>query len=108
LLGAYAQTELGHGSNLAALETTATYLPGSQEFEIHSPTLTSTKWWIGASGLFATHAIVQAQLILPAGKAIGPHLFLVQLRDEIDHLPLPGILMGDIGTSFNVLFASLI
>jgi acyl-CoA oxidase len=97
LLGAYAQTELGHGSNVAALETTATFLPESQTFEIHSPTLTSTKWWIGSSGLLATHAVVQAQLILPTNKLIGPHLFLVQLRDERNHLPLPGVVIGDIG-----------
>jgi acyl-CoA oxidase len=98
LLGAYAQTELGHGSNVAALETTATYLPESQEFEVHSPTLTSTKWWIGSCGLVATHAIVQAQLVLPTGKVMGPHLFLVQLRNEVDHQPLPGIVVGDIGS----------
>ena len=96
LLGAYAQTELGHGSNVSALETTATYLPGTQEFEIHSPTLTSLKWWIGSAGLLATHAVVQAQLILPGKKYLGPHLFLVQLRDD-NHRLLPGISTGDIG-----------
>ena len=76
----YLQTELGHGSNVACLETTAAYLPESQEFEIHSPTLTSTKWWIGGLGKTATHGIVQAKLILPGGKDMGLHLFLVQLR----------------------------
>jgi len=97
ILGAYAQTELGHGSNVAAVETAATFIPESQEFEIHSPTLTSTKWWIGSGGLVASHAIVQAQLILPHNKRMGPHLFLVQLRDADTHGPLPGILTGDIG-----------
>lgn len=76
----YLQTELGHGTNVARLETTATYLPDTEEFELHSPTLTSTKWWIGALGKTATHGIVQAKLILPGGKDVGPHLFLVQLR----------------------------
>ena len=76
----YLQTELGHGTNVARLETTATYLPETEEFDLHSPTLTSTKWWIGALGKTATHGIVQAKLILPGGEDVGPHLFLVQLR----------------------------
>ncbi|KAK7055264.1 acyl-coenzyme A oxidase [Favolaschia claudopus] len=80
ILGCYLQTELGHGSNVNKLETTATYLPQTQEFEIHSPTLTSTKWWIGALGKTATHGVIQAKLILPGGKDMGPHLFLIQLR----------------------------
>ena len=42
---AYAQTELGHGSNVRGLETTATFLRDSDQFELHSPTLTSLKWW---------------------------------------------------------------
>ncbi|KAI6017882.1 acyl-CoA dehydrogenase/oxidase C-terminal [Pisolithus marmoratus] len=95
--GCYLQTELGHGSNVACLETTATYIPETHEFEIHSPTLTSTKWWIGGLGKTATHGIVQAKLILPDGKDVGPHLFLVQLRSLEDHTVLPGISIGDIG-----------
>lgn len=43
MIGAYAQTELGHGSNVRGLETTARYLPASREFVIHSPTLTASK-----------------------------------------------------------------
>ncbi|KAI6125343.1 acyl-CoA dehydrogenase/oxidase C-terminal [Pisolithus croceorrhizus] len=95
--GCYLQTELGHGSNVACLETTATYIPETHEFEIHSPTLTSTKWWIGGLGKTATHGIVQANLILPGGENVGPHLFLVQLRSLEDHTTLPGISIGDIG-----------
>jgi acyl-CoA oxidase len=81
ILGCYLQTELGHGTNVSALETTATYIPESQEFEIHSPTLTSSKWWIGAAGKTSTHGVVQAKLILPGGKDVGPHLFFIQLRN---------------------------
>ncbi|KAF4588698.1 hypothetical protein EYR40_010251 [Pleurotus pulmonarius] len=97
ILGCYLQTELGHGSNVSKLETTATFIPETQEFEVHSPTLTSTKWWIGALGKTSTHGVVQAKLILPGGQDVGPHLFFMQLRDMDTHKPLPGITLGDIG-----------
>ena len=80
ILGCYLQTELAHGSNVAQLETTATYIPESREFEIHSPTFTSAKWWVGGLGKFATHGVVQAKLMLPGGRHVGMHLFFVQLR----------------------------
>ena len=80
IIGCYLQTELGHGTNVTQLETTATYLPTTQEFEINSPSLTSTKWWIGGLGKTATHGVLQARLILPGGRDVGPHLFFVQLR----------------------------
>jgi alkylation response protein AidB-like acyl-CoA dehydrogenase len=57
ILGAYVQTELGHGSNVRALETTATYDADTKEWVLHSPTLTSTKWWPGGLGKTATHAV---------------------------------------------------
>ncbi|KAF6750439.1 acyl-CoA oxidase [Ephemerocybe angulata] len=96
IFGCYLQTELGHGTNVGRLETTATYIPQTREFEINSPTITSSKWWIGALGKTATHGVVQAKLIL-GGKDLGPHLFFVQLRSLKDHTPLPGIVIGDIG-----------
>ena len=64
ILGCYAQTELGHGSNVAALETTATLDKKTDEFIIHSPTITSTKYWPGDLGRYTTHAIVFARLIV--------------------------------------------
>ncbi|KAJ7153025.1 peroxisomal oxidase [Mycena crocata] len=97
ILGCYLQTELAHGTNVNSLETTATYIPETREFEIHSPTLTSTKWWIGALGKTATHGVVQAKLILPGGRDMGPHLFLTQLRSLDTHKVLPGRTIGDIG-----------
>ncbi|KAG6877480.1 hypothetical protein C0993_006948 [Termitomyces sp. T159_Od127] len=97
ILGCYLQTELGHGTNVAQLETTATYIPETREFEINSPSLTSSKWWVGALGKTATHGVLQAKLILPGGKDVGPHLFLIQLRSLDDHKTLPGRFIGDIG-----------
>ncbi|CAH1400305.1 unnamed protein product [Nezara viridula] len=47
ILGTYAQTELGHGTFIRGLETTAHYDPKTEEFVLHSPTLTSYKWWPG-------------------------------------------------------------
>lgn len=99
IIGCYAQTELGHGSNVQGLETTATFDPQTDEFVIHSPTLTSSKWWPGGLGKVSTHAVVYARLITD-GKDYGVHGFIVQLRSMENHLPLPGITVGDIGMKF--------
>ncbi|TMW65698.1 hypothetical protein Poli38472_008340 [Pythium oligandrum] len=96
ITGAYAQTELGHGSNVQGIETVATYDKEKQEFIINSPTLTSRKWWPGGLGKTATHAIVHARLFLD-GKNVGIQAFLVQLRSLENHQPLAGIEVGDIG-----------
>uniref|UniRef100_A0A914UL59 Acyl-coenzyme A oxidase N-terminal domain-containing protein n=1 Tax=Plectus sambesii TaxID=2011161 RepID=A0A914UL59_9BILA len=96
IVGTYAQTELGHGTNLRKLEVTSTYDPKTQEFVLHSPTVTATKWWPGGLGKTSNYAIVVAQL-WTLGKCYGPHPFLVQLRDLETHQPLPGIKLGDIG-----------
>ncbi|XP_057976482.1 peroxisomal acyl-coenzyme A oxidase 1-like isoform X2 [Malania oleifera] len=99
IIGCYAQTELGHGSNVQGLETTATFDRGTDEFIIHSPTLTSSKWWPGGLGKVSTHAVVYARLITN-GRDHGVHGFIVQLRSLEDHSPLPGITVGDIGMKF--------
>ncbi|KAI7902305.1 uncharacterized protein BX663DRAFT_455060 [Cokeromyces recurvatus] len=99
IIGCYAQTELGHGSNVRGLETTATYHPETQTFELHSPTLTSSKWWIGGLGTAANYAIVMARL-MSNGKDYGPHPFIVQIRNLENHEPLQGVTIGDIGPKF--------
>ncbi|XP_061253389.1 peroxisomal acyl-coenzyme A oxidase 2 isoform X4 [Bos javanicus] len=96
ILGTYAQTELGHGTYLQGLETEATYDAATQEFVVHSPTMTAIKWWPGDLGRSATHALVQAQLIC-SGARQGMHAFIVPIRSLDDHSPLPGITIGDIG-----------
>lgn len=44
----------------------------------------------------ANHCIVVAQLYTN-GKCHGVHPFIVQIRDEETHMPLPGISVGEIG-----------
>lgn len=99
--GCFGMTELGHGSFVRGIETTATFIPGTGadgegEWEIHSPTVTSTKWWIGAAGETATHCTLYARLI-SKGVDHGVHCFIIQIRDPDSHQPLPGIRLGDIG-----------
>ncbi len=57
LIGTYAQTELGHGTFVRGLQTTATYDPDTQQFILHTPTLTATKWWPGGLGKTSTHVV---------------------------------------------------
>lgn len=95
-VGCYAQTELGHGSNVAGLETTATLDLKTDEFVIHSPTVTSTKYWPGGMGQWANHAIVFARCIVD-GNDYGVLPFMVQIRSIEDHFPVKGIRVGDIG-----------
>mmetsp|Transcript_75116 Transcript_75116/g.195752 ORF Transcript_75116/g.195752 Transcript_75116/m.195752 type:complete len:699 (-) Transcript_75116:219-2315(-) len=96
--GAYAQTELGHGSNVRGLETLATFDKETDEFVIHSPTLTSLKWW--PTGMYAcTHGVVFAQLII-GGTNYGMHGFMVQFRDDQGNL-MPGVEVGEMGPKIN-------
>ena len=81
ILGCYAQTELGHGSDVASLETTATLDKTTDEFIIHSPTVTSSKYWPGDLGRMTSHAVVFARLIIDEND-YGIQPFMVKLRDQ--------------------------
>ncbi|XP_078517631.1 peroxisomal acyl-coenzyme A oxidase 2 [Lissotriton helveticus] len=96
IIGTYAQTELGHGTYLRGLETTANFNIDSQEFVLNTPKISATKWWPGDLGRSASHAVVLAQLHIK-DKAYGMHAFIVPIRSLKDHSPLPGIVVGDIG-----------
>ncbi|MCJ1477527.1 hypothetical protein MMC13_006199 [Lambiella insularis] len=95
IIGAYCQTELGHGTFVRGIETTARFDRKTDEFILHSPTLSSTKFWPGAIGFSCSHAIVMARLVID--KDYGVHPFMVQLRSLEDYTPMPGVELGDIG-----------
>ncbi|KAI1612554.1 acyl-CoA dehydrogenase/oxidase C-terminal [Exophiala viscosa] len=96
IFGSYSQTELGHGSNVRGIETTSTFDPATDEFIINSPTTSSTKYWIGATGVWATHSIVVARLIVN-GKEYGNHLFLTQLQNLDTQELMPGVKIYEMG-----------
>jgi acyl-CoA oxidase len=97
LLGCFAMTETGHGSDVQALETTATYDASNQEFVIDSPTRTARKDYIGGAAQTATVAAVFAQLVTSEnGKEVGHgvHCFVVPIRDDEGN-DLPGVTTSD-------------
>ena len=125
IICAYAQTELGHGSNIRGLSTLAVFDRKTDCFILNTPSIESFKWWPGGLGKTCTHAIVIARLIIDENqdeekdssssnsntssnlqshtislkkrKEYGIQAFMVQLRDMQTHQLLKGIKTGDIG-----------
>ncbi|YAL83864.1 acyl-CoA dehydrogenase [Dermacoccaceae bacterium W4C1] len=95
LMGSFAMTEVGHGSDVQSLETTATYDAATGEFVVHSPTESATKTYIGNAARDARMAVVFAQLHTAAGGH-GVHALLVPVRDEQGNA-MPGVTIGDNG-----------
>lgn len=95
LLGSFAMTEIGHGSDVAALGTTATWDPATSEFVIDTPFRAATKEYIGNAAVDAAAATVFAKLIVN-GVDHGVHVLFVPVRDETG-APLPGVEFEDDG-----------
>ncbi len=95
LPGCFAMSELGHGSNVRDLETLARYDQATRSFEIHTPTETARKEWIGGAAEDARLATVFAQLEVD-GEGRGVHAFLVPIRDDAGAV-LPGVRIEDCG-----------
>ncbi len=113
LPGCYAMTELGHGSNVRDLRTTATYDPARREFVIATPDDDARKEYIGNAAEHGRVATVFARLRVPARREDphpaanggfrpggiddhGVHALLVPIRDA-SGASLPGVTIEDCG-----------
>jgi acyl-CoA oxidase len=94
LLGCFAMTESGHGSNVQALRTVAAYDASTDELVITTPDEDSRKDYIGNAALHAELAVVFAQLEV-GGESHGVHAFVVPIRRG--GALLPGVRVEDDG-----------
>src|SRR5699024_6407501 len=88
-------TEIGHGSDVASIATTAVYDEETAEFVINTPFRAAWKEFIGNAAIDGRAAVVFAQLIT-RGVNHGVHAFYVPIRDEAGEL-LPGVQSEDDG-----------
>ena len=84
--GAFAMTETGHGSDVAAVGTTASFDVQSGDFILNTPFRAAWKDYLGNAAVHGRAAVVFAQLITQ-GVNHGVHAFFVPLRDDNGFLP---------------------
>ncbi|WP_241990978.1 acyl-CoA dehydrogenase [Cryobacterium gelidum] len=87
--GAFAMTEIGHGSDVASIATTATFDAATGEFIINTPFRAAWKDYLGNAAKDGIAAVLFAQLIT-RGTNHGVHAFYLPIRGA-DGDFLPGV-----------------
>ncbi|GMA39963.1 acyl-CoA dehydrogenase family protein [Mobilicoccus caccae] len=97
LLGCFAMTETGHGSDVQSLRTTITHDPDGDALVVHTPDESARKDYIGNAARHGRMAAVFGQLLTADGTNHGVHCVLVPVRDE-SGAAMPGVTIGDCGS----------
>ncbi|WP_149824922.1 acyl-CoA dehydrogenase [Streptomyces tailanensis] len=85
--GTFLCTELDHGNDAAAMETTATLDPATGGFVLDTPHPGAQKFMPNTSLVGGPKSALVAARLLVEGEDQGVFLFLVPLSDERGHLP---------------------
>lgn len=86
-IGTFLCTEVAHGNNAAAMETTATYDRERDGFVLHTPNPGAQKFMPNTSPAGGAKSGLVAARLVADGADHGVRLFLVQLTDETRALP---------------------